>query len=49
MTNDLISRTIRLTPKQDRQLQRLSEKLSLDNTNVLRLALAKLVEAEGIK
>lgn len=49
MTNDLISRTVRLSPKQDRQLQRLSDKLALDNTNVLRLALAKLAEAEGVK
>jgi hypothetical protein len=49
MTNDLIPRTVRLSPKQDRQLQRLSEKLALDNTNVLRLALARLAEAEGIK
>ena len=47
--NDLIVRTVRLSPKQDRQLKRLSEKLGLDNTSVLRLALAKLAESEGVK
>lgn len=49
MTKDLISRTVRLSPKQDRQLRRLSEKLNLDNANVIRLALTRLAEAEGIK
>jgi predicted transcriptional regulator len=49
VTKDLISRTVRLSPKQDRQLRRLSEKLNLDNANVIRLALTRLAEAEGIK
>ena len=49
MTPHYVARTIRLSAKQDRILQRLSEKLSLDATSVLRLALAKLAEAEGVK
>lgn len=46
---DLIPRTVRLSPKQDRQLQRLSEKLNMDNANVIRYALTRLAEKEGIK
>ena len=49
MTPHYVARTIRLSTKQDRILQRLSEKLSLDATSVLRLALAKLAESEGVK
>jgi antitoxin component of RelBE/YafQ-DinJ toxin-antitoxin module len=39
---------IRLSPKMMRTIQKLSAKLGLDRTNVIRLALAQLAEREGI-
>ena len=40
--------TLRLTPYQYRLLERLSKKLQLDKTSVMRFALARLAEVENI-
>jgi hypothetical protein len=40
--------TIRLSKAQYRALEKLEGKLNLDKTNVIRLALTRLSEAEGI-
>lgn len=40
--------SVRFTAAQIRMLERLSSKLQLDRTNVLRLAIARLAEAEGL-
>jgi hypothetical protein len=39
---------VRIGPGQRRQLERLSKKLGVDASNVIRIAIAKLAEAEGI-
>lgn len=39
---------VRLSPTHRRLLQRLCVKLGLDQANVLRLALSRLAEAEGV-
>jgi hypothetical protein len=39
---------VRIGPSQRRQLERLSKKLGVDAWNVIRIAIAKLAEAEGI-
>jgi hypothetical protein len=38
--------TVRLSPAQYRTLEQLTKKLNLDKTNVIRLALTRLAEAE---
>lgn len=40
--------TLRLSPAQSRILQLLAAKLGIDKTNVIRLAIARLGEAEGV-
>ena len=40
--------TLRLSPAQRRVLQRLARKLQIDQTNVIRLAISRLAEAEGV-
>lgn len=40
--------TLRLTPTQKAQLNRLALKLGIDRSNVIRLAIARLAESEGI-
>lgn len=40
--------TVRLSPAQRRTLERLSHKLGLDQTNVIRLAITRLAESEGM-
>lgn len=40
--------TLRLSPAQRTQLARLSSKLGVDKTNLIRLAIARLAEAEGV-
>lgn len=40
--------TIRLSTAQRRQLHQLAQKLHIDPTNVVRLAITRLAEAEGI-
>jgi hypothetical protein len=39
---------IRLSAIQIRQLEKLSEKLQIDRTNVIRVAIARLAEQEGV-
>jgi hypothetical protein len=39
---------VRIGPSQRRQLEKLSKKLGVDASNVIRIAIAKLAEAEGI-
>ncbi|UWZ84666.1 ribbon-helix-helix domain-containing protein [Occallatibacter riparius] len=40
--------TMRLTPAQTKVVEKLSAKLGIDKTNVIRLAIARLAEAEGV-
>jgi hypothetical protein len=40
--------TIRLSAAQYRTLQQLEKKLSIDKTNLIRLALTRFAEAEGL-
>lgn len=40
--------TVRLTPAQYRDLERLEQKLHLDKSSLIRFALARLAEAEGV-
>jgi hypothetical protein len=40
--------TVRLTPAQYQVLEKLELKLNLDKTNVIRFALTRLAEGEGI-
>lgn len=40
--------TIRLSPSQYKVLGRLEAKLNIDKTNIIRLALTRLAEAEGL-
>jgi hypothetical protein len=40
--------TVRLSSIQKTQLAKLSEKLQIDQVNVIRLAIARLAEEEGI-
>lgn len=40
--------SLRLSPAQRKILQRLSRKLQIDQTNVIRLAISRLAEAEGL-
>jgi len=40
--------TLRLSAAQRSQLARLSKKLGVDKTNLIRLAIARLAEAEGV-
>jgi len=40
--------TFRFSPAQRAQLKRLSEKLQIDQTNVVRLAITRLAEQEGV-
>jgi hypothetical protein len=40
--------TVRLSAAQRKQLRQLSKKLSIDQTNVIRLAITRLAEAEGV-
>jgi predicted transcriptional regulator len=40
--------TVRLSPAQYRSLVKLAAKLNLDKTNVIRLALTRLSEAENL-
>lgn len=40
--------TVRLSPAQYRAVEKLEVKLNLDKTNVIRLALTRLAESEGI-
>ena len=40
---------VRFSPSLLRVLRKLSEKTGLDHSNVIRLAVTKLAEAEGIK
>ncbi|HVJ09254.1 MAG TPA: hypothetical protein VM554_12810 [Acidisarcina sp.] len=40
--------TLRLSSVQIRQVNQLAQKLQLDRANVIRLAIARLAEAEGI-
>jgi len=40
--------TVRLSATQRAQLNQLARKLQIDTTNVIRLAIARLAEAEGI-
>jgi hypothetical protein len=40
--------SLRLSPAQRKTLQRLSRKLLIDQTNVIRLAISRLAEAEGV-
>jgi len=40
--------SLRLSSTQRRQLQRLAKKLQIDPTNVIRLAITRLAEAEGL-
>jgi hypothetical protein len=42
------STTLRLSSIQRSQLKRLSDKLQIDQANVMRLALTRLAEQEGI-
>lgn len=42
-------KAIRLSPEQHRLLVKLSRKLALDATNVIRMAIQRLAESEGIK
>ncbi|MFC5861110.1 hypothetical protein ACFPT7_02265 [Acidicapsa dinghuensis] len=42
-------RAIRLSDVQEAQLAKLSEKLQVDETNVIRIAISRLAEQEGIK
>ncbi|HVW78498.1 MAG TPA: ribbon-helix-helix domain-containing protein [Alloacidobacterium sp.] len=41
--------TLRLNPTQVQTLKKLSAKTGLDRTSLIRLAIAKLAESEGIK
>ena len=41
--------SIRLSPGQLRKLEKLSKKLDISKANVLRLAITRLAEAEGIR
>jgi len=40
--------TLRLSALQRRMLQRLARKLQIDQSNVIRLAISRLAEAEGL-
>lgn len=40
---------VALTPKQLKVLDKLCEKLLIDRSNVVRIALARLAETEGVK
>jgi hypothetical protein len=40
---------IRLSSTQIRLLEKLSQKIGLDRTNIIRLAITKLAEAEGVR
>jgi hypothetical protein len=40
--------TVRLTASQYRDLEKLEQKLHLDKTSIIRFALARLAEAEGV-
>lgn len=40
--------TVRLTPAQYRMLERMAEKLALDKASVIRFALARLAQSEGM-
>ena len=40
--------SVRLSPIQRNQLKRLAEKLQIDQANVMRLAITRLAEQEGI-
>lgn len=42
-------KTIRLSLEQERLLVKLGKKLALDATNVIRVAIQRLAESEGIK
>lgn len=42
-------KAVRLSPQQERLLAKLSKKLALDATNVIRVAIQRLAESEGIK
>lgn len=44
----MLRMTLRFTPAQNRTLQQLSAKLGIDKTNIIRLAVARLAESEGI-
>jgi len=44
----LAQMTLRLSAAQRKVLQRLSRKLQIDQTNVIRLAITRLAEAEGV-
>jgi len=46
--SDMERITLRLSPVQLRQVNRLSAKLQLDTQNVIRLAITRLAESEGI-
>jgi hypothetical protein len=48
MKDALRKLTVRLTPAQYRDLERLQLKLHLDKNSILRFALTRLAEAEGI-
>jgi predicted transcriptional regulator len=40
--------TVRLSPAQYRDLEKLEAKLSLDKSSVIRFAISRLAEAEGV-
>ena len=40
--------TVRLTPAQYKDLEKLEAKLHLDKSSIIRFALARLAEAEGV-
>jgi predicted transcriptional regulator len=40
--------TLRLSSTQNRQLEKLAEKLQIDKANVIRLAITRLAEQEGL-
>lgn len=40
--------TLRLSPAQTKTIEQLSHKLGIDKTNVIRLAITRLAESEGI-
>jgi predicted DNA-binding protein len=42
-------KAIRLSPAQEKLLAKLSKKLGVDTTNVIRIAIHRLAEAEGIQ
>lgn len=41
-------KAIRLSPQQQKLLAKLSKKLGVDTTNVIRIAITRLAESEGV-